>query len=186
MAMDERVAARIRGETDNNVGNGEGGGPEDVTERQMLTTPSWQVVSIPENAHPKKSGSRIGLTNNKFAQMALNVYPPHRRDEMHCHPGSEHMFICWQGNLTVRGINVGEEVTLHPGELVHIKAGHYYQLCNDTDEQAVLCQIATVPRKRAPGPIGGRRSFRRAGDVNAEDINMRGLTPETAAITVWN
>jgi len=92
MALDERVAARIRGETDSNVGAG-GGDPEDVTERQMLTTPSWQVASIPENAHPKKNGSRIGLTNNKFAQMALNVYPPHRRDEMHCHPGSEHTAI---------------------------------------------------------------------------------------------
>jgi hypothetical protein len=32
----------------------------------------------------------------------------------------------------------------------------------------------------------GRRSFRRAGDVTAEDINMRGLTPEMAAKTVWD
>ncbi len=180
MAMDESIAARIRGETDDRVGGYE---REDVVERQMLTTPSWQVASIPENAKPKKSGSRIGLTENRFAQVALNVYPPHRRDEMHCHPGSEHMFLCWEGALTVRGINEGEEVTLHPGELVHIKAGHYYQLCNDTDEQAVLYQVATVPRTRAPM---GRRSFRRAGDVTAEQINMRGLTPETEAITVWN
>jgi quercetin dioxygenase-like cupin family protein len=185
MALDDAVARRIRGETDNDVGGG-AGGREDVTERQMLTTPSWQVASIPENAQPKKSGSRIGLTDNRNAQVAINVYPPHRRDEMHCHPGSEHIFICWQGALTVRGINEGEEVTLHPGQLVHIKAGHYYQLCNDTDEMAVLCQVATVPSKRAPGGFGGRRSFRRAGDLVAEDINMRGLTPETAKLVVWN
>ena len=184
MAMDKSVAARIRGETDDAVGGrGPGEGPEDVVERQMLTTSSWQVASIPENAHPKKSGSRIGLTNNKNAQIALNVYPPHRRDEMHCHPGSEHMFLCWEGALTVRGINEGEEVTLHPGEFVHIKAGHYYQLCNDTDAQAVLYQVATVPAKRPPV---NRRSFRRAGDVEAENINTRGLTAETLAITVWN
>ena len=66
---------------------------------------------------------------------------------------------------------------------MHIKAGHYYQLCNDTEETAVLCQVATVPLKRAPM---GRRSFRRAGDIAAEAINTRGLTPETAAITVWD
>jgi quercetin dioxygenase-like cupin family protein len=149
----------------------------------MLTTESWQVASIPANAIPKRRGSRIGLTENKRANVALNVYPPHRRDEMHCHPGSEHIFLCWQGALTIRGINPGEEVTLQPGELVHIKAGHYYQLCNDTEEAAVLYQVATVPLKRAPM---GRRSFRRAGDIAAEDINTRGLTPETAAITVWD
>jgi len=182
MAVDDKVRARVQGLTDSNLG---AGGPrEDVTIRQMLTTPSWQVASVPANATPKKHGSRIGLTQNKHAQVALNVYPPHRRDEMHCHPGSEHIFLCWQGELTVRGINQDEEVTLHPGELVHIKAGHYYQLCNDTEENAVLCQVATVPARKLPGI--GRRSFRRAGDVLAEDINMRGLTPEMAAKTIWD
>jgi quercetin dioxygenase-like cupin family protein len=181
MAIDEKAQARLAGATDDNVG--EGGPREDVHERQMLTTKSWQVASIPVNAKPKKSGSRIGLTENKRAQVALNVYPPHRRDEMHCHPGSEHIFLCWQGQLTVRGINEGEEVTLQPGELVHIKAGHYYQLCNDTDETAVLCQVATMPITKPPT---NRRSFRRAGDVEAENINTRGLTPELLAKTVWN
>jgi len=181
VAIDGNIEARVHGFTDDNVG--EGGPRENVHERQMLTTTSWQVASIPANAKPKKSGSRIGLTENKRAQVALNVYPPHRRDEMHCHPGSEHIFLCWQGNLTVRGINEGEEVTLNPGEMVHIKAGHYYQLCNDTDEQAVLYQVATIPAKRPPT---NRRSFRRAGDVEAEAINTRGLTEETSKITVWN
>src|SRR5262245_34421973 len=118
-----------RGFVDDNVGDGV---REDETTRQMLTTESWQVASIPANAKPKAKGSRIGLTRNKRAQVALNVYPPHRRDEMHCHPGSEHIFLCWQGELTIRGINEGEEVTMHPGDFVHVKAGHYYQLCNDT------------------------------------------------------
>src|SRR5687768_14317183 len=113
MVMDERAAARIRGETDGAVRSG--GPPDDPTERQMLTTPSWQVASIPESVKYKKKGSRIGLTTNRFAGMALNVLPAHRRDEMHCHPGSEHMFICWEGAVTVRGINTGEEVTLHHG-----------------------------------------------------------------------
>jgi quercetin dioxygenase-like cupin family protein len=181
MSVDASVQARLRGHTDGNVGTG--GPREDVTKRQMLTTASWQVASIPANATAKVKGSRIGLTSNKRANVAINVYPPHRRDEMHCHPGSEHIFLCWQGNLTIRGINPGEEVTMSPGDLVHVKAGHYYQLCNDTEEPAVLYQVATVPAKRAPI---GRRSFRRAGDVTAEAINTRGLTPEMAAKTVWD
>ena len=181
MAIDAEVEARVKGYTDDFVG--EGGPREDVTQRQMLTTQSWQVASIPSNSTPKRRGSRIGLTENKHAQVAINVYLPHRRDEMHCHPGSEHIFLCWQGNLTIRGINPGEEVTLKPGEMVHIKAGHYYQLCNDTEETAILYQVATVPPKKPPV---NRRSFRRAGDVDAEAINTRGLTPETLAKTVWN
>jgi mannose-6-phosphate isomerase-like protein (cupin superfamily) len=137
-----------------------------------LTTRSWQVISIPDNVRLKRSGgSLIRLTRNKFVQTAINVYRPRKRDEMHCHPGSEHIFMVWQGELTVRGINEGEEMTLKPGDLVHIKAGHYYQLCNDTDEVAVLYQVASVPAKRSPI---GRRSFRRAGYLMAEDINDRG------------
>ncbi len=147
---------------------------EDLTSRQMLTTPSWQVASIPENSKVKKSGSYIRMTDNKRAHVALNVYTPHKRDEMHCHPGSEHMFLVWQGQLTIHGINEGEDVTLNPGEFVHIKAGHYYQLCNDTDDVTVLYQVATEPVK--PTPVG-RRSFRRAGTIMPDDVNSRGLVP---------
>ena len=181
MAVDESVRARLQGMTDDRVGDD--GPRENVQDRQMLTTPSWQVASIPMNAVPKKKGSRIGLTENKRAQVALNVYPPHRRDEMHCHPGSEHIFLCWEGHLTIRGINEGEEVTLSPGDFVHVKAGHYYQLCNDTEENAVMYQVATRPVTKPPT---NRRSFRRAGDVDAEAINTRGLTPEMLARTVWD
>jgi quercetin dioxygenase-like cupin family protein len=157
---------------DRNLGEA---GADDVTTRQKLTTPSWQVASIPANAKPKVGGgSYIGLSHNKRASVALNVYTPRKRDEMHCHPGSEHIFLVWQGQLTIRGINESEEITLNPGEFVHIKAGHYYQLCNDTDDITVLYQVATEPVK--PSPVG-RRSFRRAGELRPEDINDRGLAP---------
>jgi quercetin dioxygenase-like cupin family protein len=148
------------------------GGNDDVTLRQKLTTSSWQVASIPQNAVVKERGSYIGLTHNKRAHVALNVYTPRKRDEMHCHPGSEHIFLVWQGQLTIRGINEGEDITLSPGEFVHIKAGHYYQLCNDTDDITVLYQVATEPVK--PTPVG-RRSFRRAGELLPEDVNDRGV-----------
>ena len=146
------------------------------TAKQKLTSKSLQVVSIPENVRLESRSSYIPLTQNKYVQTVMNVYSPGRRDEIHCHPGSEHIFMVWQGQLTVRGINEGEEITLNPGELIHIKAGHYYQLCNDTDGIAVLYQVATRPAK--PSPVG-RRSFRRAGDVTAEDLNGRGAGAET-------
>jgi mannose-6-phosphate isomerase-like protein (cupin superfamily) len=141
--------------------------PEDVTKKQKLTTSSWQVASISDNAKPRERGSYIGLTRNKRANVALNYYKPGMRDEMHCHPGSEHIFLVWQGQLTIRGINENEDVTLGPGEFVHIKAGHYYQLANETQEPAVLYQVATVPVKKTPTE---RRSFRRAGDKSADDL----------------
>ena len=145
-----------------------GRGPrEDLSKKQKLTTASWQVISIPENAKPQERGSYIGMTRNKRANIALNYYKPGMRDEMHCHPGSEHIFMVWQGELTIRGINEGEEITLKPGELVHINAGHYYQLANETNEPTVLYQVATVPVKASPVE---RRSFRRAGDKTAEDL----------------
>lgn len=157
---------------DNNLSN-RGDDDDNRPGEQLLTTKSWQAISIPANVRLKKSGgSYIGMTHNKYVQTAINVYRPGKRDEMHCHPGSEHIFMVWQGELTVRGINEGEEITLKPGELVHIKAGHYYQLCNDTDEVAVLYQVASIPPKKSPV---GRRSFRRAGEVMAEALNDRGL-----------
>lgn len=153
---------------------------DDVADRQKLTTRSWQVGSIPETTQDPGSRTFFGMTQNKRAQVVINVYPPGRRDEMHCHPGSEHTFLVWEGQLTVRGINDREEITLGPGDFLHVNAGHYYQLCNDTSERLVLYQVATRPLK--PPPVE-RRSFRRAGEVRPEDVNGRGLPPGVAAPT---
>ena len=150
-------------------------GDQSFEEKQRLRTKGWQVVSIPD-AIEQATLSYSKLTENRYAQCVINIYPPGKKDEMHCHPGSEHIFMVWQGQLTVRGINEGEEVTLGPGELIHIKAGHYYQLCNDTDGIAVLYQVASRPAK--PSPVG-RRSFRRAGEVTADELNERGATAAT-------
>jgi len=158
------MAVETRKYTDDNTGGG--GSAGDPTKKQKLTTPSWQVVSLADNAQPGR-GSYQRLTNNKRAHIALNYYEPGQRDEMHCHPGSEHIFMVFRGALTIRGINEGEEITLQPGELVHIKAGHYYQLANETDGVTVLYQVATNPIK--PSPVG-RRSFRRAGDITSDDL----------------
>ena len=64
---------------DSIIGRGE---PEDLSKKQMLTTSSWQVASIPANAKPRERGSYIGMTRNKRANVALNYYKPGMRDEM--------------------------------------------------------------------------------------------------------
>jgi quercetin dioxygenase-like cupin family protein len=125
-------------------------GDRDYAAKQTLKTKGWQVVSIPKNINPNpKGGGYIQLTDNRYAKAVINVYKPGQRDEMHCHPGSEHLFLCFQGELHIYGVNEGEDVILKPGELVHINQSYYYQLCNETDDITVLYQVATKPPKPA-------------------------------------
>src|SRR5207248_4266690 len=123
-------------------------GDRHYEEKQKLRTKGWQVVSLPENVvvDPNTDGY-IALTSNRYAQVAINVYQPGQKDEMHCHPGSEHIFMVFQGELHIRGINDGEDVILKPGELVHINQSYFYQLANETDGVTVLYQVATHPPK---------------------------------------
>jgi mannose-6-phosphate isomerase-like protein (cupin superfamily) len=120
----------------------------DVEEHQKKHTKGWQVVSIPEQIPTgPEPESYIRLTDNRYAHTVINVYQPGQKDEMHCHPGSEHIFMVFQGELHIRGINDGEDVILKPGELVHINQSYFYQLANETDGVTVLYQVATHPPK---------------------------------------
>ncbi|MBM2810824.1 MAG: Cupin protein [Chloroflexi bacterium] len=135
-----------------------GGGDGSYEERQRLRTKGWQVVSLNENADGRKPGQTyIPLTSNRYANAIINVYEPGQRDEMHCHPGSEHLFMVLRGELHLYGVNDGEDVVLKPGELVHINASYYYQLSNETDQVTILYQVATKPPK--PSKIS-RYSYR--------------------------
>lgn len=139
-------------------------GDHDYQKRQKIATRGWQVANIQENAKPKPGGgSYIKLTENKNAEAVINVYPPGKRDEMHCHPGSEHLFLCFQGQLHIYGLEDGEDLILNPGDLVHIKASYYYQLANETDDITVLYQVATKPAK---APRISRYSYRGKGDID--------------------
>ena len=82
---------------------------------------------------------------------------------MHCHPGSEHIFMVFQGELHLYGVGSDEDIVLKPGELVHINQSYYYQLANETDEVTVLYQVATKPPKP---PKKFRYSYRREGGVD--------------------
>jgi mannose-6-phosphate isomerase-like protein (cupin superfamily) len=123
-------------------------GDRDYQRKQTLRTKGWQVVNIPKNVKDDpEHGGYILLTDNRYARAIINVYPPGQKDEMHCHPGSEHIFMVFQGELHIYGVNDGEDVVLKPGELIHINQSYYYQLCNETDELTVLYQVATKPPK---------------------------------------
>src|SRR5713101_4315797 len=135
-------------------------GDRDYTRKQKLRSKGWQVVSIPDNVRPREKGSYIQLTDARHAKCVINVYKPGQRDEMHCHPGSEHIFMVFRGELHIRGVNDGEDVVLKPGELVHINQSYYYQLANETNEETVLYQVATRPAR--PAKIS-RYSYRENG-----------------------
>ena len=125
-------------------------GDRDYAGKQKLRTKGWQVINIADNINPNpKGGGYIQLTDNRYAKAVINVYRPGQRDEMHCHPGSEHLFMVFQGELHIYGVNDGEDIVLKPGELVHINQSYYYQLCNETDQITVLYQVATKPPKAA-------------------------------------
>ena len=112
---------------------------------------------------PTDIPARIGLTNKRYATVGLNVYPPGGRDEMHCDPGSEHIFFVLQGQLHIRGVREGGDVVLGPGEFVHINQSYFYQLANETDQITVLCGVFTKPPKL---PKISRYSYRGADTVD--------------------
>lgn len=143
-------------------------GDRDYGAKQKVRTKGWQVVSIPANINPNpKGGGYIQLTDNRYAKAVINVYKPGQRDEMHCHPGSEHLFMVFQGELHIYGVNDGEDAILKPGELIHINQSYYYQLCNETDELTVLYQVATKPPK---APKISRYSYRGPNDVDPSTL----------------
>jgi len=90
-------------------------------------------------------------------------------DDMHCHSGSEHTFLVWSGQLHIRGIEDGEDMTLEAGHFVQIKAGYYYQLHNPGPGRAVYCQIQTIsPNPPKRGTVLFSES--RRGKIAAEDV----------------
>ncbi len=146
-------------------------GDRDYAAKQKGRTKGWQVVSIPDNIVPNpKGGGYIQLTDNRYAKCVINVYQPGQRDEMHCHPGSEHMFMVFKGQLHICGVNEGEDWVLNPGELVHINQSYYYQLCNETDDLTVLYQVATKPPK---APKVTRYSYR--GPSGVDPATLEGV-----------
>lgn len=131
--------------------------------KKKLETKGWQVFSIPENiVVDPEAGSRITFSNKRYANVGINIYPPGRKDDMHCHPGSEHIFMVVKGELHIYGINEGEDVVLREGELVHISQSYFYQLSNESDQLCVLYGVFTKPPKP---PKISRYSYRGPKDT---------------------
>jgi quercetin dioxygenase-like cupin family protein len=131
--LDEQTAGRFRG----------------YQPKVKLESQGWQAMSIPENVQLDTDvPSRIGLTNKRYATVGINIYPPGAKDDMHCHPGSEHIFLVMEGELRIYGVKDGEDVVLKPGEFVHINQSYFYQLANETNQPTVICGVFTKPPKK--------------------------------------
>ena len=143
-------------------------GDNNYASKQRLRSKGWQVVSIADAVKLNDNKySYVQLTDNRYAKVAMNVYQPGQKDEMHCHPGSEHLFMVMQGELHIRGLDSTEDVVLRPGEFVHINQSYYYQLANETDAVTVLYQVATKPAKP---PKVHRYSYRGPNDVDPASL----------------
>jgi quercetin dioxygenase-like cupin family protein len=114
----------------------------DFEDRLKFQSDGWLVSNLDE--HIKERGTVL-LTRLKESGVVINCYQPGQSDEMHAHPKSEHTFLVWKGQLHMRGVEEGEELTLNEGDFVQIKAGYYYQLHNPGTEQAIYCQFRTIP-----------------------------------------
>ena len=95
---------------------------ESMPKRQSFRSKGWQVSNIEKWGETQKSAF-VPLTEHDESAVILNCYQPGQHDEMHAHPKEEHVFIVWKGKLHLTGVEDGEDVTLGPGEFVHIDAG---------------------------------------------------------------
>ncbi len=120
---------------------------ESMPKRQSFRSKGWQVSSIEKWGTTDRSAF-VPLTEMDESAVILNCYQPGQHDEMHAHPKEEHVFVVWKGKLHLTGVEDGEDLTLGPGEFVHIDAGYYYRLHNPGPEPAVYCQFRTVPAKQ--------------------------------------
>ena len=113
--------------------------------RQTFHNEGLQVSSIDDNMVLGRA--HVPLTQINESAVILNCYEPGQSDEMHAHPGEDHVFVVYRGKLHLTGVEEGEDLTLGPGEFVHIKAGYYYRLHNPGPEPGVYCQFRTLPSK---------------------------------------
>ena len=144
MEAAETAEIRVGGKVIQDARPGEGRVADPA--RLRARTKGWQVANIQEYVEKWNGGP---VTDNRYARCVVNVYQPGQSDEMHCHPGSEHIFMVVEGELHITGINEGEDLILKPGELVHMNQSYFHRLDNPTDQVTVFFQVATKPPKPA-------------------------------------
>jgi quercetin dioxygenase-like cupin family protein len=143
----------------------------DYESRLEYQSDGWMVSNLNDHASFESPTGRnfVMLSKMTDSRVITNCYEEGAQDEMHCHPGSEHTFLVWSGQLHLRGIEDGEEMTLGPGAFVQIKAGYYYQLHNPGPGPAVYCQFQTIsPKPPKRGTVLYSES--RRGKIAAEDV----------------
>jgi quercetin dioxygenase-like cupin family protein len=118
---------------------------ESMEERRAFSNEGWQVASIDDNMVLGRA--HVPLTKINESAVILNCYEAGQSDEMHAHPGEDHVFVVHRGKLHLTGVEEGEDLTLGEGQFVHIKAGYYYRLHNPGPDPAVYFQVRTLPAK---------------------------------------
>jgi mannose-6-phosphate isomerase-like protein (cupin superfamily) len=110
----------------------------------------WQVGNVVKAADfSSPTGvKRVTVTKYRDCEVAISCYAPGAHDEMHCHPGGDHAFLIYQGRLHITGVESGEDLTVGPGEVVHIKGGYYYKLENPGPEPAIYCNFQPTPPRK--------------------------------------
>ena len=124
-------------------------GRQDYETRLKFESDGWQVSSFVDNISYESPTGRnfVLLARQKDSNVVMNCYEAGAHDEMHCHPGSEHVFLVWSGKLHLTGVEDGENLVVGAGDFVQIKAGYYYRLENPGPEPAVYCQFQTRAAK---------------------------------------
>ena len=151
-------------------------GDHDFKKRQKLATRGRQVASIPDNAKPKPGGgSYIKLTENKNAEAVINVYPPGKRDEMHCHNGDQ-TFHMIAGECTM-SFPDGGKVVMTPGMSALITGGSFYQLDNSGDGPMVMMGTRSGHKDANQHILHSTRENKRA-KKNAEHAAAHGQPVE--------
>jgi mannose-6-phosphate isomerase-like protein (cupin superfamily) len=131
--------------------SGDGGTNGTIQERRAGVPKGWSISRALDEPdfNVRETLGNVTLTKRPSSAVVMNVYAPGEADEMHCHPDEDHVFLVWKGVLHLTGVEEGEDVTLYPGEFVHIDQGYYYRLHNPGPEVGLYFQVRTLPDKPA-------------------------------------
>jgi quercetin dioxygenase-like cupin family protein len=74
--------------------------------------------------------------------LAETEVPPGCRHEIHRHPDADQAIYILRGHLTLLGPSGGgPEVTLGPGDVVHVPAGEWHGTANESTEMAATLTV---------------------------------------------
>jgi mannose-6-phosphate isomerase-like protein (cupin superfamily) len=103
------------------------------------------------DAHPEIG--HLSLWRTDLAYFWVINCEPNLQDDMHYHENDDHIFMCLEGECTVRTPH--KEFVLKQHDTVMLESGQAYQLCNTGKGRLLLLGAGNsgvngVPRSRVP------------------------------------